>query len=154
MSGPTTTGSTVYKAAKADGNQLYNATKRSVEDFTTRYEDNTGKSGVTAKIKEQMHQAADTLENRMENIKATSKAMKEKFGDAVSSLTGNGENGGGKQPVNARAVWEASRSKEQKEAEIKNRKSQLTDKAFGDNPKEQTPRFEKQTLPDPLDTPH
>lgn len=109
---------------------MYNATKRSVEDITTRYEENSGKSGVTAKIKEQMHQAADTLENKMDT-------MKEKFGDAVSSLTGNEENGK-QQALNARAVWEASRSEEQKKSQNEDRKSQLTDEAFG-NPKEKTP---------------
>jgi len=130
MSGPSSSGSSVYKAAKVDGNQMYNATKRSVEDITTRYEENSGKSGVTAKIKEQMHQAADTLENKMDT-------MKEKFGDAVSSLTGNEENGK-QQALNARAVWEASRSEEQKKSQNEDRKSQLTDEAFG-NPKEKTP---------------
>jgi hypothetical protein len=92
-----------------------------------------------------MNQAAGTLEQKLDD-------MKEKFGNAVSSLTGNKDDSG--QAVNARAVWEASRSEEQKKNENANRKSQLTDEAFGDNPKEKTPRFEKQTLPDPLDTPH
>ncbi|KAL4516596.1 hypothetical protein Ndes2526B_g05182 [Nannochloris sp. 'desiccata'] len=146
MSGPSTTGSTVYKAAKSDGNQLYNATKRSVEDISKRYEESAGKSGVTAKIKEQMHEAADMLENKMDN-------MKEKFGNAVSSLAGDNGNGG-HQAVNARAMWEASRSEKGEKNEKKSRKSELTDEVSGDNPKEKTPRFDKQTLPDPLDTPH
>jgi hypothetical protein len=147
MSGSSTKGSTVYKAAKPD--HMYNATKRSVEDASPRFEENSGKSGVTAKIKEQLDHAADTLEDKMGN-------MKEKFGNAVSSITGNDQDTtpGGKQAVNARAVWEATRSEEQKQAENANRKSQLTDEAAGDNPKEKTARMDKQTLPDPLDTPH
>ena len=93
-----------------------------------------------------MDHAADVLESGIQSIK-------EKFGDAVG---GGGDSEQQQHPVNARAVWEATRSEEQKtKAANASRKAQLTDEVYGtDLPTEATPRMEKDTVPDPLDTPH
>ena len=100
------------------------------------------------KVKEKLHNAADSLEHGMDN-------MKEAFGGAASSLASMTGSDTGNEPINARAEWEATRSDEQKQASNASRKAQLTDEAYGtDNPSEATPRFDKQTIPDPLDTPH
>ncbi len=118
MSGSSTTGSIIYKAAKADFNQLYSGTKRSVEEGgAARYEEG---AITTLKIKE--HQTVDTLDEKMDN-------MKEKFGKSVSSLIESEEDKD--QAMNARAIsgWEASRTEEeQKKKENATRKSQVTDK--------------------------
>ena len=127
---------TICLSIRRYSNEEAQALKNSVKQET---------SGVASTIKDKMHQAADALEHRMND-------MKEKFGDTVSSVTGNTEDNS--QPINARAVWEATRSQKQKNDENSTRKSQLIDESFGDNPKESIPRMEKQTVPDPLDTPH
>lgn len=104
--------------------------------------------GILGKAKEKLHNAADSLEHGMDN-------MKEAFGGAASSLASMTGSDSGNEPINARSVWEESRSEEQKAVANANRKAQLTDEAYGtDNPSEATPRFDKDTVPDPLDTPH
>ena len=81
--------------------------------------------------------------------------VKGKVGSAVSAAQEDDEahrRGGG--AFNARAEFEASLSPEQRAAAHASRKAELTDEASGDNPKEATPRMEKQTLQESLDTPH
>lgn len=54
----------------------------------------------------------------------------------------------------ARAVWEATRTEEQKQDEAKSAKSKLTDDAFGDDPTENRTRDEKRILPSDFYTRH
>jgi hypothetical protein len=171
MSGATTTGSAVYKAVKKTKDETVETMKRGLEEGIGRPEPSVkapakphfprpadsrsfftsaaayeGES-VGDKVKESMNRAADALEGGMASAK-------DKISEAVGGGGDASQGSNASQAVNARAEWEASRSPEQRAAHNADRKSQLTDEAYGDNPAEATPRMDKDTVPDPLDTPH
>ncbi|GAB4821388.1 hypothetical protein N2152v2_008434 [Parachlorella kessleri] len=107
---------------------VYESAKRATEDVTRSAQEAAGKS-TFSDAKDKASQAMGAAQQKMSELGDQAK-------DAVNS-------GGERKLASAQAVWEASRSEDQKGEEEGHRKSQLTNEAFGDNPQESTSRDDK-----------
>ncbi|EFN52980.1 hypothetical protein CHLNCDRAFT_137391 [Chlorella variabilis] len=130
--------------------QVYEAVKRSTQDATTDAKEAARsamhKAGAGGDIMGGMaaaaSQAAGAVGSKLsEASQKAAAAVQESVGDDRSLPS-------------ARAEFEKSRSEGQKAETNKDRKSQLTDEAVGDNPAEQRTRDEHEILPNEFYTKH
>ncbi|KAL4439491.1 hypothetical protein ABPG77_008820 [Micractinium sp. CCAP 211/92] len=126
--------------------ESYEAMKRSAQNMTAHAKEAITDKGKQARALSYLRAAAGAAASGA--AAAMSQAAKEKVsdladraGEAVKETVGDP----GDLP-SARAQFEASRSEETKAASDRDRKSQLTDEAVGDNPREQRTRDEHQIL--------
>jgi len=159
MEGSSTTGSTIYKAAAAGGEELLSATKRAVQDkaehakgesvgaggLREEWAQGKGDTGSFAGFKDTVSKAADAVEQGVEKVKGWAAQATE----AVAGVEKEAAT-----PMSARAEWADTRSESLKAKEKESRKSQLTDEAAGDNPAQAVPREERTTTPDEMYTRH
>ncbi|KAL4437318.1 hypothetical protein ABPG75_004457 [Micractinium tetrahymenae] len=125
--------------------ETYEAMKRSGQDMTSHAKEAIGDKGKQMMGSAQRAAAGAAASGA---AAAMSQAAKEKLsnvadkaGEAVKETVGSAQD-----LPSARATFEATRSDEIKAATNKDRKSQLTDEAVGDNPAEQRTRDEHQIL--------
>lgn len=164
MTGASCSGSSVYKAARADSENLLQSTKRAVEEGFGPSARESAKSpgdsiGVMERIKNEAEQSMSTAKEKLRGaVSTTAKAVEhgiEVVKDQVSQAVAqpwSSEKGDLKE--SARAEWERSRSAEQQSKDNADRKSQLTDAAHGDQPEEAVQKKDKQVTPEEFYTRH
>lgn len=165
MTGASCSGSSVYKAARSDSENLFESTKRAVEEGFGPSARESGKSptdsnaGVMDKIKSEAEESIHTAKEKLQGAVSTTaeavqhgiEVVKDQVSQAVvlpSKQTGPSDK------QSARAEWERTRPADQQAEENADRKSQLTDAAHGDEPEEAVRRKDKQVTPEQFYTRH
>lgn len=128
MTGASQHAGSAQEKLKQTAEGVYESAKRATEDVTRSAQEAAGKS-TFSDVKDKASQAMGAAQQKMSEL-----------GDQAKEAMGSG---GERKLASAQAVWEASRSEEQKGEEEGDRKSQLTNEAFGDNPQESTSRDDK-----------